>query len=90
MNTKMMHLLVLFAFYFISGLLPTFAQPRPNPDIKTSGTGTWYPPPGCSSFYVQTWGGGAGGSSSYGGGGGSFSQTTNFPVTASSYTIGYP
>lgn len=67
-------------------------------DTLRSGSATWIPPVGCSSFYVEMWGGGAGGNtastgigqlSTGGGGGGSYSKSIVFTVTPSRAVTGY-
>ena len=59
--------------------------------------GTWNPPIGCDSFYVELWGGGAGGNTGAGtgnlptggGGGGSYAKTAYFAVTPTTFANGY-
>ncbi len=80
-----------FFLFFIPALLIAgvcFAQTEVV--LDQVGSGTWYPPPGCTSFYVQVWGGGGGGNGLlWGGGGASCSVSTIFIVTDATRASGY-
>ena len=87
--------LLTLIFLFISGV-SLLAQYKT--DTLKNGSGTWKPPVGCDSFYVELWGGGAGGNTSGsatgslttgGGGGGSYLKSTTFAVTSGTFTNGY-
>ncbi len=80
-------------------LFPSLLFAQVKTDTLRAASGRWYPPVGCSSFYVELWGGGAGGNTSFnwgetttntgGGGGGSYSRSTTFTVSSGNFTSGY-
>ena len=83
-------------FWLLLSIIGVCAQTKT--DTLRLASGTWIPPVGCNSFYVEMWGGGAGGNTAAsgtgslttgGGGGGSYTKSINFTVTSSRSVIGY-